>query len=412
MPANLVTFRLQGPAEAAMLRRAQVLRAELQRMMSAASASNPADLLPSKLLENQAVQHPRTARVNTLKCSVQEALEALSGAAPLHGSSASRRAAGKGTKRTSSDAADGVEEGRSRKRQKLCSAAGAGTVDTLLPDLLVFPVGVDLHAHPLVKYGRLVLQSKASCMPAHALKPTPGWTVVDCCAAPGNKTTHLAALMRNQGTIYAYDKDPRRLERLKQNAALTGATCISAQLQDFLSINPASPDFADVKGVLLDPSCSGSGTVVSRKDHLLPSHNSFEEGKPEAQQLQHPSQDASDSHAPAGGDDAVRIAACRDTKVVDAAQHPPAAAAAELPDSASGAEYFTDDRIEQLARFQEAALRHALRFPALRRLVYSTCSVHVRENEEVVRAVMPEAQELGFQLADPFPGTWHRRCVS
>lgn len=36
------------------------------------------------------------------------------------------------------------------------------------------------------------MQSKASCMPAHALNPQPGWTVVDACAAPGNKTSHIA----------------------------------------------------------------------------------------------------------------------------------------------------------------------------------------------------------------------------
>ncbi len=42
------------------------------------------------------------------------------------------------------------------------------------------------------------------------------------------------------------------------------------------------------------------------------------------------------------------------------------------------------ERLEKLAAFQEEALRHALRFPALRRLVYSTCSVHERENEAVL----------------------------
>lgn len=61
---------------------------------------------------------------------------------------------------------------------------------------------------------------------------------------------------------------------------------------------------------------------------------------------------------------------------------------------------------------QEAALRHALRFPALRRLVYSTCSVHQRENEDVVAAVLPDAVAAGFALVEPFPGcTWHRRGV-
>lgn len=57
---------------------------------------------------------------------------------------------------------------------------------------------------------------------------------------------------------------------------------------------------------------------------------------------------------------------------------------------------------------QEAALLHALKFPALQRLVYSTCSVHQRENEDVVAAVLPAAAAAAFRLADPFPA-WHRR---
>jgi len=61
---------------------------------------------------------------------------------------------------------------------------------------------------------------------------------------------------------------------------------------------------------------------------------------------------------------------------------------------------------------QEAALRHALTFPALRRLAYSTCSTHQRENEDVVAAVLPDAQAAGFDLVDPFPGGgWTRRGV-
>lgn len=57
-----------------------------------------------------------------------------------------------------------------------------------------------------------------------------------------------------------------------------------------------------------------------------------------------------------------------------------------------------EERIEKLADFQEAALRQALRFPAVRRVVYSTCSVHARENEAVVAAVLPQAAHLGFLL--------------
>ena len=59
-------------------------------------------------------------------------------------------------------------------------------------------------------------------------------------------------------------------------------------------------------------------------------------------------------------------------------------------------------------RRQTKALRHALTLPKLERLVYSTCSIHDVENELVVKAVLEEAQELGFQLVDPFP-SWPRR---
>ena len=65
-------------------------------------------------------------------------------------------------------------------------------------------------------------------------------------------------------------------------------------------------------------------------------------------------------------------------------------------------------RVARLAKFQQRCLAHALRFPALQRLVYSTCSVHAAENEEVVAAVLEEASQAGLELVDPFPG-WHRR---
>jgi putative methyltransferase len=64
--------------------------------------------------------------------------------------------------------------------------------------------------------------------------------------------------------------------------------------------------------------------------------------------------------------------------------------------------------VAALARFQLAALRHALRCPRLQRLVYSTCSCHAAENEGVVALALPHAQHLGWRLAAALPG-WHRR---
>lgn len=66
------------------------------------------------------------------------------------------------------------------------------------------------------------------------------------------------------------------------------------------------------------------------------------------------------------------------------------------------------EQVEELASFQEAALRHTLAFPNVKRVVYSTCSIHERENEQVVMNILPLANERGFSLVDPFP-SWKRR---
>lgn len=303
--------RIKGKAEKAIFG----LKAELQEYLQAILTEAGVEHVDELLSANIAKDWPRTARVNLLKISVAEALAWLRSPPLSH--------------------------------QKLATLGNKATVDELLPDVLLFPAGTDLHDHPLVTSGSLILQSKASCLPAHALAAQPGWQVVDACAAPGNKTTHVAALMGGKGSVLAFDRDPKRLDRLKANAAATGATNIVAQQADFLSLDMCSDELREVRGVMLDPSCSGSGTCHSRMDHLLPS-----KGQAAAEQ--------------------------------EAA------------------------RLQSLAAFQTKALRHALTLPKLERLVYSTCSIHDVENELVVKAVLEEAQELGFHLADPFP-SWPRR---
>ena len=82
------------------------------------------------------------------------------------------------------------------------------------------------------------------------LDPPPGSSVIDACAAPGNKTTHLSAIMRDKGydhidtyithiifsQIYAFDHDAKRLEVLKSMVHKSGATCVKVQLADFLKV--------------------------------------------------------------------------------------------------------------------------------------------------------------------------------
>ena len=75
--------------------------------------------------------------------------------------------------------------------------------------------------------------------------------------------------MGGSGKIIALDRSAARLQRLTANAKLAGASMISAQCQDFLETDPLSPEMAAVTAILLDPSCSGSGTVSRRTTYSL-----------------------------------------------------------------------------------------------------------------------------------------------
>lgn len=132
------------------------------------------------------------------------------------------------------------------------------------------------------------LKGFGSCMVSHALNPVPGWKILDACAAPGNKTTHLAALMEDQGSILALDMNSTRLKHLQKTVRRSGSkiiNCIKVTTRcifpkknplqmDFLNVDPQSNRFKDTDAILLDPSCSGSGTAISRQDFILPSFSS------------------------------------------------------------------------------------------------------------------------------------------
>ena len=104
------------------------------------------------------------------------------------------------------------------------------------------------------------VQDEASMLIAHALAPRPGEVLLDVCAAPGGKTTQLAALTGNRVQITALDQHPHRLRLVEQGAARLGCRGIVTRCWDMTTpprfIAPGSCD-----GVLVDAPCSGLGVL-------------------------------------------------------------------------------------------------------------------------------------------------------
>lgn len=266
--------------------------------------------------------------------------------------------------------------------------------------LLLLPswVTTELVASSLYRQGEVVLQDAASCWPAQLLltpllkqneqhqSQIPHLHVLDATAAPGNKTSHLSALLSSLASsassnvkITALERDPKRFETLcrqldrfgclitskpERTAQLPGQ--VRPLLADFIGLDPSLPTsnadakgLADVTHLLLDPSCSGSG-IVNRLDWLTKDKSN-------------------DEHRSGSG------------------RHMEEEDATEQTDEGSETE-----RLDRLAVMQVKMLGHAFRsLPALQRLVYSTCSIHRVENEQVVLKALSLPEAVGWRMASP-----------
>jgi putative methyltransferase len=282
---------------------------------------------------------------------------------------------------------------RKREREGDAEGEGEGTQSTTetfgpvwdsdIPQLLKFAPGTDLHAHSMVKKGQLVLQDKGSCFPAAILLDAvtvlrynsdgeeattkfraPKW-VIDGCAAPGNKTSQLAALGAATGVkILAVERDEKRVELLSNRLELLGAKdAVMVCHGDFTDLDPSVHEKAEA--ILLDPSCTSSG-VVTRIDIAT-------------QKERAPAESAKESgNEGADGD-----------------------AKPERPDAR---------RIRTLAALQKRLLTHALTaFPKCHRVVYSTCSINEEEDEEVVMAVLSHPEVEGIWGLSHIIPTWGTR---
>ncbi|KDQ15892.1 hypothetical protein BOTBODRAFT_275080 [Botryobasidium botryosum FD-172 SS1] len=225
--------------------------------------------------------------------------------------------------------------------------------DLHIPTLLLFSSSVSFQSDKAYQSGKIILQDKASCFPAVVLAPPSGANthVIDATAAPGNKTTQLSALMGNAGKLFAFERDKNRFKTLQTMVSKAACTNVETANQDFLLADPRDNKYKSVTHIsLLDPSCSGSG-IVNRLDYLLGAEDEADDVK--------------------------------------------------------------EERLQKLSAFQLSMIRHAMKFPAVTKIVYSTCSIHAQENEQVVRAALAseEAQSRGFVLAprSQVIPTWERR---
>jgi 16S rRNA (cytosine967-C5)-methyltransferase len=112
--------------------------------------------------------------------------------------------------------------------------------------------------------GRFAVQDESAMHVASALSVQPGWRILDLCAAPGGKTTHLAELLGNRGEIVACDADADRLATVSELAGRLGLTCIRtvAVGSDPGRGVPAGPFDA----VLADVPCSNTGVLGRRPE--------------------------------------------------------------------------------------------------------------------------------------------------
>jgi 16S rRNA (cytosine967-C5)-methyltransferase len=132
-----------------------------------------------------------------------------------------------------------------------------------LPEGLVLDAPFDVHASEPFARGELMPQSRASMTVSRVLDPRPGERVLDLCAAPGAKTTHIAALMEGRGEVVAVEAHAGRAEALEENCRRMGAENVRVLAQDARERVGAAGEF---DRVLLDPPCSDLGTLQARPD--------------------------------------------------------------------------------------------------------------------------------------------------
>lgn len=167
------------------------------------------------------VAPPQTIRVNTMKISIDDAIQAL-------------------------------------------ESEGFTVRKGILPESL-HVAGKTAATSTLFASGQFTIQDESSMMPAHALQLEKGMSVLDMCAAPGGKTTHIAQLLDNTGHITALDLHENKLKYIHENAERLGFTHISTVAADARQAQEVLEQ-KQFDRILVDAPCSGYGVIRRKPD--------------------------------------------------------------------------------------------------------------------------------------------------
>ena len=343
------------------------LRAQIEAKDSREEQTSNGNGLPT-VSESETVlrqwPHPRWVRVNTIKSDLDEQL---------------------GTTFAGYKTLESLEE---LHRLSPSTTEKFIHVDKHVPNLLALPPNTDLTKTAAYLNGQIILQDKASCFPAYLLDPKfEDDPCLDACAAPGNKTTHVAAILHDEGRaaarqrVYACERDKGRASSLLTLVKTAGAqSYVVAKVgKDFLRTDPAHAPWDGIGTLLLDPSCSGSG-IIGRDETLkvtLPSKQANEPLKMRSKKRK-------------------RKPTAETTMSVHSVPE-------EIPvDEANEGKpsNHLSARLIALSKFQLQLLLHAFHFPKAHRITYSTCSLYAEENEHVVMKALGSsiARERGWRI--------------
>jgi len=180
---------------------------------------------------------------------------------------------------------------------KFARAGIAAKLTSVSPFGITLEEGVSVLSLPGFHEGAFYVEDEAAQLIPSLLDPQPGDIVLDACAAPGGKATHLAALMHNKGTIYAVDRKGERLDLLRSNCRRLGVKTVVPIVGDIRqrrewapTIEIAGPSMERAKvgelsidRILVDMPCSGLGVLRRhpeakwRKDEqALPRHQALQ----------------------------------------------------------------------------------------------------------------------------------------